>query len=110
MASEEYSVVFTTTATEKDARTLARKLVQERLVACAQIIPIHSVYTWEGAVTETGEWLLVLKSRTDAFDGIESYIQEHHPYEVPEILRIPVTAGYAPYLNWMTESTTGARS
>ncbi len=106
--SSEYCIVMTTTETDTDAKSLARKLVEERLVACAQILSINSVFSWDGEVNETPEWLLLLKTRADIYERLESYLQEHHPYDVPEILRVEVDGGFGPYLNWMTENTVSA--
>jgi periplasmic divalent cation tolerance protein len=105
MADEGYSVIFTTAESESDAKTLAKSLVAERLVACAQIVPIKSFYTWEGEVTEASELLLILKTTAEAYNRVQSYLEEHHPYDVPEILQVPITAGFDPYLRWMTENT-----
>lgn len=108
MSSSDYSVVFTTTETESDARALASQLVEAQLVACAQIVAIQSIFSWEGKVNDASESLLLLKTRTDLYEKLEAYLQEHHPYDVPEILQVPVTAGFGPYLNWMNENTTAA--
>jgi periplasmic divalent cation tolerance protein len=84
-------VVLVTVPDAETARNLARQLVHERLAACVNIIPgITSIYRWEGAVEETGEVLLVMKTTADRYEALESAIRSRHPYDVPEILALPV--------------------
>ena len=110
MSTEEYCVVMTTTETKDDARALARQLVEAHLVACAQILSIDSVFVWDGQVNDSPEWLILLKTRTDVWDALVAYLEEHHPYDVPEILRLPIAAGFGPYLSWVSENTTTSAS
>ena len=99
-----YAVISTTVATAADAKTLARALVEARLAACVQIMPIASVYRWEGAVEEAAEQLLLCKiAATDASE-VEAAIRARHAYEVPEIIVAPITAGHAAYLAWLAAS------
>lgn len=105
MADQRYSVIFTTTESKDDAKTLAKGLVESRLVACAQIMPINSVFVWDGEVNDAEECLLLLKTRAESYEDVEAYLREHHPYDVPEILQVSVTAGFEPYLHWMSENT-----
>ena len=94
--------VFTTVDGETQARSLAQAVVEARLVACAQVLgPLHSVYWWQGKVEDAQEWLLILKSRADLYPALEAWLQEHHPYDTPEILALPVEAGSEAYLTWM---------
>ncbi len=97
-----YLQVFTTVDSADTARELAQGLVQARLAACVQVVgPIHSVYWWQGQVESAGEFLLLIKTREDLYPRLESWLHEHHPYQVPEILAVPVTRGSAAYLDWM---------
>ena len=97
-------VVSTTVETETIARELAREIVDARLAACAQQVPIHSTYRWKGTVESAGEILLLCKTTHDRSEALTAFIQQHHPYEVPEILVTPITGGYAPYLAWLREA------
>jgi periplasmic divalent cation tolerance protein len=88
------------------ALTLARTAVEERLAACAQVSgPIWSVYRWREEVEETEEWLVTFKTRASLYPVLEKHINEHHSYEVPEILCLAVTQGNPDYLTWVYEST-----
>jgi periplasmic divalent cation tolerance protein len=101
---EHYIQVMTTTATQEDAERIAQALVQRREAACVQIIgPIRSIYRWQGNVETSQEWLCLVKSRQDLFPRIEATIRSLHPYEVPEILAVPVMAGSAGYLAWLDQ-------
>jgi periplasmic divalent cation tolerance protein len=100
-------MVMTTVDDEAAATALAHGLVEAGLAACVQLLPIRSVFRWEGAVTETGELLLLVKTRTDRYAAVESFLAERHGYDVPEIVRVPITAGLAPYLAWVDEVTGG---
>jgi periplasmic divalent cation tolerance protein len=87
------------------ARQLGRELVAARLVACAQVFPIHSIYRWQGQVEAEDEHLLQAKTTADCLPGLEKLVIEQHPYEVPEILATPVQWGHGPYLDWVREQT-----
>ena len=94
--------VHTTAETEEDAQTIARAAVEARLAVCAQVIgPITSTYWWEGKVETATEWLCLFKTDRQHYDGLEALIREKHPYEMPEILAMPVVAGSQPYLDWL---------
>ncbi len=95
-------IVSTTCGSEEEARRLARLLVEERLAACVQIIPaVRSVYRWRGAVEESGEWLVLAKSRRGLFGELRRRIAAAHSYELPEILACPVVDGEPDYLAWI---------
>ncbi len=101
----DYSVIMTTLPNREEARKLAKGLVEEQLGACVQLLDIQSVYMWKGEVQEDSEVLLLIKTRSDLYDAVEVYIQTHHPYEVPEIVHVPITAGLSAYLGWVDEVT-----
>ena len=83
---------------------LGRALVEERLIACLNVVDrVTSVYRWEGEVCEEAEALGILKATTARSDAVERRIRELHPYDVPEVLFIPVAAGSEPYLDWVSE-------
>lgn len=100
-------VVLCAVPEDFDAGTLAVRLVEDGLAACVQIGPsVRSVYRWRGAIEQASERLLVIKSRAARFEELEAAIRAAHPYEVPEIVALPVTAGSAPYLSWLDASTS----
>jgi periplasmic divalent cation tolerance protein len=98
----DFIQVVTTIERREDADRIARLLVEERLAACVQVVgPISSTYRWRGAIETAQEWQCWAKSRRDLYDQIEQAIRGVHPYEVPEILAIPVLSGSASYLAWL---------
>jgi periplasmic divalent cation tolerance protein len=99
-----YLQIITTLPAPDEAKRLANVLVHARLAACVQILgPITSVYHWQGEVETGQEWQLCIKSRQDLYPDVERLIRENHPYEVPEILAVPIVAGSEAYLAWMEE-------
>jgi periplasmic divalent cation tolerance protein len=98
----EYIQVLTTVENKADAEKIARSLVAEKLAACVQILgPLTSYFHWQGKLDTAGEYLCLIKSRNDLFAELETAIKDLHPYEVPEILAIPVVKGGKEYLDWM---------
>lgn len=101
---EGFIQVTTTTEKKEDAERIARSLVETRLAACVQIVgPIESIYRWKGRIETTGEWLCLIKSRRDNYEAVEETIRSLHPYEVPEIVAVPFTAGSRDYLGWLRD-------
>lgn len=99
-------VVLTTFDKREDADRVARILVERRLAACVQMVaPITSVYRWKGAVETAAETLCLIKTRRDLFPQIERAIAELHPYEVPELVALPIEMGAATYLKWIDAET-----
>ena len=102
MMSDAYVQVVTTVQRREDAEAIGRALIDQRLAACVQIVgPITSIYRWEGRIETAEEWQCWAKSRGALYDRIESAIRRLHPYEVPEILALPVAAGSPSYLAWI---------
>lgn len=89
------------------ADALARRCVDSRLAACVSIMPgLRAVYRWQGQVETAEESLLVIKTQERHFQALETLIQAHHPYELPEIVAVPVTLGSLPYLQWVVRETS----
>lgn len=96
------AVVLVTAPDAEKAAALARTLVDEHLIACANLVPaVRSIYRWQGKVCDESEVLLVMKTRATAFEQVRARVQALHPYAVPEILRLDVAAGHEPYLDWV---------
>ena len=106
----DYIQVITTTGTPEDAEAIAQALVQQRLAACVQVFgPIQSTYRWQGKIESSREWQCVAKARHKAFEQIDQAIRQLHPYEVPEILAVPILAGNGDYLAWLGQQTHTGR-
>jgi periplasmic divalent cation tolerance protein len=108
-AMSDYIQVVTTTEHREDAERIARELVEVRLAACVQIVgPVTSIYRWRGKVETAQEWQCWIKSRSGLFPQIEQAIRRLHPYEVPEILAMPVIDGSPDYLKWLGDETASS--
>ena len=103
----EVSVVFITAPNVECAETIARKLVEERLAACVNVVPgIRSLYRWEGQVQNDPEVLMIVKTRADRCSALAARVTELHPYDLPEVLELPAASGSRTYLDWVrTESS-----
>ncbi|MFN2318662.1 MAG: divalent-cation tolerance protein CutA [Dermatophilaceae bacterium] len=86
------------------ADRIARLLVDERLAACVQQLPITSTYVWEGTVERSSEILLLAKSTAESFDAVCAAVTQVHPYDLPEILAVPVSEALGEYQTWVEES------
>ena len=88
------------------AHRLARRLVESRLAACVSVgAPVDSLYHWQGAIETARELPVVIKTVADRFPEVVATIRECHPYELPEIVAVPITDGFAPYLDWIAAET-----
>jgi periplasmic divalent cation tolerance protein len=89
------------------AQAIAEALVGERLAACVNRLPgVHSTYRWQGAVTSDSEELLLIKTTAARFDALKSRLLELHPYELPELIAVPVECGHQSYLDWVRANAT----
>ncbi len=100
--SDNFYIVFTTCPSNESADRIAKLLIDQKLAACVNVFPgVHSYYHWKGKSEIAAEHLLLIKSRRDLFDALRTVITSAHPYELPEIIAVPLTAGNSPYLAWL---------
>lgn len=108
MSGTDKIVVFITAPSEDEAVKIASALVDEKLAACVNIVPgLRSIYRWEGKICDDREVLMVAKTKQSIFEKLEDRVRSLHPYATPEIIAIPVTAGFEGYLKWVDESVPG---
>ena len=101
-------VVLTTLGSIDDARKLVRALVEDRLVACGTLLPgARSIYRWEGSMKEESEVVVLLKTDASKWDALAAAIRRLHPYDVPELLAVPVSRGLDRYLDWLESEVAG---
>ena len=99
-------MAFTTAPTAEAARDLVATLVERRLVACGTVVPgATSIYRWKGAVEQQEEALVVLKTTTRRWGELAAALPGLHPYDVPELVAVPVVGGHPAYLRWVSEET-----
>jgi len=104
---EELRVALSTAPDADTGLRIARALVEERLAACVNLVPaVRSVYRWEGRMQEDAEVLLVIKTRAARLDALGERLRALHPYDLPELVALPVTGGLAGYLAWVSGEVT----
>ncbi len=104
-ATSSARIVMTTVVSPEEGNRLGHALVEERLAACATLLPlVHSVYRWQGKIESSAETLLLLKTASDQLPALESRLLELHSYQTPEFLVLRIEAGSHPYLKWLHES------
>jgi periplasmic divalent cation tolerance protein len=105
--------VLVTCGSAKEARRIGRALVERRLAACVNLlpVPVHSIYRWKGRVESAKEFLLLIKTSRKRFGAVAAEVKRLHSYDVPEIIALPIVKGSAKYLAWISESVRdgGAR-
>jgi periplasmic divalent cation tolerance protein len=100
-------LILTQLPDRASAQSLARSLVEARLAACVSIgAPVESLYHWHGQIETAQECPLVVKTRAERYADVEAAIRAQHPYELPEILAVPVVDGLARYIDWIADETT----
>jgi periplasmic divalent cation tolerance protein len=93
---------MTTCPTAECAEHIAKSLIEAKLAACVNVIPgVHSYYVWKEQLERSAEHLLLVKTRRDLLEELQSMITSAHPYELPEFIAVPITAGSHPYLAWL---------
>ena len=101
----EFLQITTTTDSEELAMQIAEKLVEKKIAACVQVSgPITSTYEWKGKIENTREWYCVIKTRKNLYQKVEEAVKALHPYEVPEIIALPILEGNKDYLDWITQA------
>jgi periplasmic divalent cation tolerance protein len=100
-----FSIVLTTASSDATVETITNKLLEDRLAACVQVLPIRSAYVWKGEIARDDEQLLLIKAKTSDWPAIEAVIRAVHDYETPEIVRVDMADASKAYLDWIATST-----
>ncbi len=108
LAPQPLGVVLVTVGAETEAQDLGRYLVETRLAACVSLMPLQSIYRWQGEVQIDQEWQLLIKTDLSRFEDLSAAIRQRHPYDLPEIIALPITQGLPDYLGWLLAETRPA--
>ena len=109
MANAEPMWIYVTTGSPEEAGAIARVLVRERLVACANIVPgMRAIFWWQDDVQEEDETILIAKTRGDLVDRVRERVVDLHSYECPCVVALPIVAGNPPFLDWIRDQTAQA--
>lgn len=110
LMKNKINVIFSTCPDPATARRLGVALVEDGLAACVNVVPgLVSIYRWQGATQEDNECLMVIKTTAARVEALTEWLQARHPYELPEIVAVPVTAGLVAYLDWISNQTEPAK-
>jgi len=101
----EYCIILTTCPDNEEADRMASELIKQKLAACVQLSPVTSYYSWEGNQHSDAEIRLLIKTRSRLYESVEHFIKQHHSYDVPQIVQIPILEGSDEYLDWVDENT-----
>jgi len=100
-----YIIVLVTTGTREEAKKITRSLLDQKLIACANILgPVSSLFWWKERINQENEFLVLMKTRSSLFKNLATTIKQMHSYEVPEIIGVPITKGEQSYLEWLNDS------
>nr|XP_026492863.1 protein CutA homolog [Vanessa tameamea] len=103
--ADKYSVAYVTVPNTDVGKTIGHGLVKNKLAACVNIVPqVTSIYEWKNEINEDNEALLMIKTRTSLVDKLTEFVRSNHPYEVCEVISLPIKNGNPPYLKWIGES------
>jgi Uncharacterized protein involved in tolerance to divalent cations len=100
-----YAVVLITAPDRESGRKIAKHLLERRLASCINITPVSSMYWWEGRIEEADEVLLIVKTTSDKLNDLVKEVKSIHPYQVPEVVALPIVAGHTEYLEWVKRET-----
>lgn len=102
----DFIVVLITTSSTDEAKKIGNSLINKNLAACANIIPsVQSIFKWKGNICNESEVMIIVKTRLELFDELQSEVKELHSYEVPEIIALPIITGNENYLKWINGET-----
>jgi periplasmic divalent cation tolerance protein len=100
--SNSYVIILVTTSSKEEAETIVQRLLEARLIACANIVgPAYSHFHWSGKIEKAEEYLILMKSRKDLFKKLSETVKALHSYEVPEIIAFPIVEGSKAYMDWL---------
>lgn len=103
---QKFEIIFCTVPSNAIAKQISQELVSQRAAACCTILPaVQSVYRWKEEIEQTEEYLLIIKTHANNFSKVEKLIRANHPYEVPEIIAMPISQGTPAYLDWIQKET-----
>jgi len=109
-AKSRFMVVLSTAPSKKTGRDIAREIVSAGLAACVNIVPgLVSIYKWDGRLEESDEVLLLIKTSRERVETVVEKITSLHPYDVPEVIALPIEAGHQPYLEWINSIVSSSR-
>jgi len=104
----KHVVVVVTTSSREEANKIVNALLNEKLIACANVFgPVSSSFWWQGKIDKAEEYLVFMKTEAELFEKITSCIKRLHSYEVPEIIALPIVKGFKPYLEWISNTLAG---
>ncbi|MEC6823700.1 cytochrome C biogenesis protein [Photobacterium sp. NCIMB 13483] len=99
-----YCVIVTTFSDDENGQTIINALLEQRLAACIQVMPIKSYYHWKQKINCDQEQQIIIKTKTNLFEQVQAIIVKHHLYETPEIIQLPITKGSVDYLSWIDQT------
>jgi periplasmic divalent cation tolerance protein len=106
----DHCIILSTCPNQEVAETIAHALIEEKLAACVNIVPgVTSVYEWKGKIEKSQEQLLIAKTTTSTYSAVENAILKRHPYELPEVISIPINNGLASYLSWIDDNVLSVK-
>lgn len=109
-ANSKYLLVITTTPGSITAKKVANELVEKGVASCVQVLPqAFSVFRWKGRIEHEEEHVLMIKTSAACYQAVEDTIKAHHPYEVPEIVALPITGGLPDYLDWIGQTANAVQ-
>ncbi|MCS7095770.1 MAG: divalent-cation tolerance protein CutA [Candidatus Bathyarchaeota archaeon] len=102
MSEKQHCIVLVTASSREEAEKIVRILLEEKLIACANIIsPVFSLFWWQGRIENAQEHLIIMKTTRSLFSRLAEKVKTLHSYQVPEIIAIPIVRGYKPYMDWL---------